>query len=130
MYTITKEFHFSAGHKLEGLAEDHPCSRVHGHNYVVKVELSNVVLNNVGFVLDYRKLDNVKQYIDTVLDHQDLNAVFDFNPTAENMAHYFYNYFKNKLDIWQISAVEVSETPKTNARYEPKNYRSEIKPNN
>src|SRR5215468_9371730 len=34
-YTISKFFEFSAAHHLTGLPDDHPCSRVHGHNYVV-----------------------------------------------------------------------------------------------
>jgi 6-pyruvoyl-tetrahydropterin synthase len=38
-YTISKEFAFSAAHHLNGLPPSHPCSRVHGHNYVVRVVL-------------------------------------------------------------------------------------------
>ena len=121
MYKISKEFHFSASHRLEGLPEEHPCSRLHGHNYIVKIELRNAVLNSVGFVVDYRELDSIKTWIDNTLDHKHLNDVLHFNPTAEKMAEYFYDIFKNKLGIWQITAVEISETPKTNARYEPDN---------
>jgi len=119
MYTISKEFHFSASHELKGLPEDHPCTKLHGHNYIVKVEFSNAVLNGVGFVIDYRELQPIKDWIDNKLDHQHLNNVLDFNPTAENMAKYFYEKFKEL--IWQTSAVEVKETPKTIARYEPAN---------
>ncbi|HBU96439.1 6-pyruvoyl trahydropterin synthase family protein, partial [Thalassospira lucentensis] len=39
MFTITKQFAFSASHQLAGLDADHPCSRLHGHNYIVEVEL-------------------------------------------------------------------------------------------
>lgn len=39
MFRITKEFHFSASHQLTGLPEDHQCARLHGHNYIVEVEL-------------------------------------------------------------------------------------------
>lgn len=119
MYIITKEFHFSASHRLNGLPENHPCNRDHGHNYIIKVECSNAVLNDTGFVIDYRELDIIKEWINDKLDHQNLNKVLPFNPTAENMAKYFYEKFKEI--IWQVSAVEVSETPKTNARYEPNN---------
>jgi len=117
MFTITKEFTFSASHQLDGLPEEHPCSRLHGHNYVIKVELKNAVLNNVGFVYDYRGMDIIKKWIDDNLDHKHLNHVLDFNPTAENMAEYFYNKFQTML--WCVSAVEVSETPKTNCRFVP-----------
>ena len=39
MFKISKEFYFSAAHALFGLPDDHPCTRLHGHNYVVTVHL-------------------------------------------------------------------------------------------
>lgn len=116
MYKISKQFAFSASHILEGLPQEHPCSRLHGHNYVIIVHLKSEQLNEVGFVKDYRELDAVKQYIDEKLDHRHLNDIFPFNPTAENMAKFLYDTFKK--DISELYAVEVSETPKTTAIYE------------
>jgi len=116
MYTIRKEFSFSASHFLYGVPETHPCSRIHGHNYVVVVELSSKDLNNMGFVKDYRELDFIKKYIDEKLDHRHLNEVFSpYNPTAELIARFLYDEFKK--DLPQLTAVEVCETPKTSARY-------------
>jgi len=117
MYVIRKEFHFSASHQLRGLPMEHPCSRVHGHNYIVTVELATDKLDDVGFVTDYRALEPIKNYVDEVLDHQHLNDVYSFNPTAENLARVIYNIWKASFP--QLRAIEVSETPKTNARYEP-----------
>lgn len=116
MYKISKQFSFSASHVLEGLPADHPCTRLHGHNYVVTVHLRSETLDEKGFVRDYRELDLIKDYIDKHLDHRHLNEVFDFNPTAENIAKELYDLFVK--DIPQIYAVEVSETPKTTAIYE------------
>jgi 6-pyruvoyltetrahydropterin/6-carboxytetrahydropterin synthase len=116
MYKISKQFSFSASHILEGLPQEHPCSRLHGHNYVVTVHLRAGQLNSAGFVKDYRELDGVKKYIDSTLDHRHLNDVLPFNPTAENMAKYLYDVFVK--DIPELYAVEVSETPKTTAIYE------------
>lgn len=116
MYKISKQFSFSASHILDGLAPDHPCSRLHGHNYVVTVHLRSAELNSVGFVKDYRALDSVKDYIDNTLDHRHLNDIFSFNPTAESMAKYLYDFFKKEIP--ELYAVEVSETPKTSAIYE------------
>ena len=39
MYTIAKTFYFSASHVIGGLPPEHPCSRLHGHNYEVEVIL-------------------------------------------------------------------------------------------
>lgn len=116
MYTISKEFHFSASHQLRGLAEDHPCSRLHGHNYIVELELQSDTLNETGFVVDYRELDAFKRYIDSEIDHRHLNDVLGAdNTTAERLAKHFYDWCKPKWP--QVSAVRVKETPKTVAEY-------------
>lgn len=116
MYKISKQFSFSASHILDGLSSDHPCARLHGHNYIVIVHLKADELNEVGFVKDYRELAIIKEYIDNTLDHRHLNDIFSFNPTAENIAKYLYDIFKK--DIPEIYAVEICETPKTSAVYE------------
>ena len=117
MYKIRKEFHFSASHQLKGLPDDHPCSRAHGHNYIVTVELCSLQINEVGFVTDYRALEPIKKWIDEHFDHQHLNEVMPLNPTAERMAKFLFEMFTSSFP--QLCAVEVSETPKTSARYEP-----------
>jgi len=116
MYKISKQFSFAASHILEGLPEEHPCSRLHGHNYVVTVHLKSDELNTAGFVRDYRELSFIKNYLDENLDHRHLNDVLGFNPTAELIARHLYDRFKDRLQ--ELYAVEVSESPKTTAIYE------------
>lgn len=118
MYKICKQFSFSAAHSLQQLPTEHPCSRLHGHNYVVTVHLKSEQLNETGFVCDYNELKKVKEYIDQHLDHQNLNDImFPLNPSAENLAKMLYDIFRPMFP--QLYAVEVSETPKTSAVYEP-----------
>ena len=118
MYRITKEFHFSASHQLCGLPEDHPCARLHGHNYIAEVELSGEELDANGFVVDYRELAPLKQWIDEALDHWHLNEVFGHDKvTSEFLAKTVYDFCKAHWP--QTSAVRVSETPKTWAEYRP-----------
>lgn len=116
MYYIRKEFSCCSAHHLEGLPDGHPCQNLHGHNYLVVVELKSKKLNDVGFVEDYRALDDIKKFIDTQMDHKDLNEVFKFNPTAENLARHLFDVFKASHKA--LHAVEISETPKTTARFE------------
>lgn len=116
MYKISKQFSFSASHCLSGLSEDHPCSRLHGHNYIITIHLKSSDLDKRGFVKDYRALNSIKEYIDSHLDHRHLNDVMQVNPTAENIAYFLYSKFKPEIP--EIYAVEVSETPKTSAIYE------------
>ena len=117
MYTITKRFEFSASHRLDHLPDEHQCVRLHGHNYIVEVELRSHDLDPRGFVVDYGDLKPLKEYIDGTLDHRHLNDVLPFRTTAENLAKHLYLWCSA---YWpQTVAVSVSETPKTWARYTP-----------
>ena len=115
MYSIKKQFTFSASHQLNDLPAVHQCARLHGHNYIVEVELKSETLNDVGFVRDYGELSAVKKLIHETLDHRHLNDIFDFNPTAENMAKWFYDYIE--ILFPEIESVAVSETSKTWSKY-------------
>lgn len=117
MYKISKQFTFSASHALNFLDKGHPCARMHGHNYIITIHLQSETLDEFGFVKDYKDLDRVKDYIETVLDHQNLNEAIPYYPTSENVARFIYEYFKPIIP--ELYAVEVSETPQTTCIYEP-----------
>jgi 6-pyruvoyltetrahydropterin/6-carboxytetrahydropterin synthase len=114
MWTITKRFDFSAAHHLNGLLPDHPCSRNHGHNYSVEIDLVTHQLQPVtGFVVDYRDLEVFKTWIDTTFDHKDLNVMVE-QPSAECLAEIFYRQAASMFDCTRVrvSAVRVKETEK------------------
>lgn len=115
MYTISKEFQFSASHQLYDLEKNHPCGRIHGHNYILRVFLRGE-LNKDGFVQDYNDLTPISDWIENTLEHRHLNEVFDFQTSVENMSKYVYDLFKPQFPL--LFAVEMSETPKTSCRYE------------
>lgn len=117
--TISKTFEFSASHQLVGLEDTHPCSRLHGHNYIVRLELTGYT-DHIGFVIDYRELAWFKDGVDR-WDHQHLNNHLPFNPTAENMADhlltealtYLHEHYPDEALRLTSASVSVSETPKT-----------------
>ncbi|GLX21424.1 6-pyruvoyl trahydropterin synthase family protein [Streptomyces lavendulae] len=121
MLTITKEFHFSASHVLDRLPGWHPCARMHGHNYVVVLELRGrrEDLTEAGFVRDYRDLDAFKGWVDETLDHRHLNEAMGggTSPSAENLAVWIHDLWTERIP--ELTAVRVSETPKTWAEYRP-----------
>ena len=118
MYRVTKEFHFSASHQLSRLPADHPCARLHGHNYIVVVELAAADLDDFGFVRDYQELKLLKRYIDEHFDHRHLNEVLGHDAvTAECLARHFYDWCREHLP--ETVAIRISETPKTWAEYRP-----------
>lgn len=117
MFTIRKQFTFEAAHHLTGLAPGHPCMRPHGHSYRVEVVLRSDSLNQHGFVRDYHDLDDLKKYIDSFFDHQDINKTLapTTPTTAENLAKHFYLYCRGRWP--ETVEVSVSETQKTWAAY-------------
>ena len=119
MYKISKEFHFSASHRLEHLPKDHPCYRLHGHNYVATIGFEAEQLDKNGFVIDFRELDGIKSFIDDTFDHQHLNDKMECYTTSENMAAMLFHLFNAESFGLKclVSFVRVSETPKTMAEY-------------
>lgn len=120
MFTISKEFAFEAAHLLPEMPDGHQCKRPHGHSYKVVVELQSPALDQFGFVEDYGALKDIKEYVDTILDHRDLTIIFGVNwnsTTAERLAQRLF-------EIWYAShplltAVTVCETAKTSATFRP-----------
>lgn len=120
MFTITKEFAFEAAHHLPDMPEGHQCKRPHGHSYRVVVELQSDALDGFGFVEDYGALADIKQFIDTRLDHRDLVEIFGNagnTTTAERLARELYGLWKERHGL--LTAVTVCETAKTSATYRP-----------
>jgi len=102
---------------LDLLPEDHPCSRLHGHNYIVTIHLKSETLDQYGFVKDYHALKPVRQFLDETLDHHHLNDCMMCQPTSENIARFLFERFKPEIP--ELCAVEVSETLQTSCIYEP-----------
>ncbi len=125
-YTITKQYAFESAHFLPFVPEGHKCKRMHGHNYKIQVTVLRDLsddegLDEIGFVIDFWDLDPiVKKYIDLV-DHRTLNTVKGLdNPTAENIACWFYDRISNDLPKGlQIDCVRVYETDECFAEYRP-----------
>lgn len=84
MYYIQKRIEISASHQLV-LDYESKCSQLHGHNWVVTIYCKARELNQNGMVVDFTE---IKRRIKNRLDHQNLNDVLPFNPTAENIAHW------------------------------------------
>lgn len=84
MYYIKKRIEISAAHRLS-LSYESKCSAVHGHNWILCIHCRAKELNADGMIVDFT---HVKNMIRDKMDHNVLNDVFDFNPTAENIARW------------------------------------------
>ena len=123
MYQVTVEAGFSSGHYLRNYYGK--CENPHGHNYKVRVTLAGGALDDSGLLLDFKLLKRVlKPTIDRI-DHQMLNDLEPFtrlNPSAENLAKYFFDEVNRELDATTDGRVRVKdctiwETDTTSATY-------------
>ena len=129
---ITKKFKFDAAHRLLD-SYTKRCQNIHGHGYIVELTFSGHVKPD-GMLIDFSYISERYKHLIDIFDHSlVVNAedkrllsvlskiteryiVFPGNPTAENMAQYFYNYIyldiKNaSLPEYFLSTVKVWETP-------------------
>jgi 6-pyruvoyltetrahydropterin/6-carboxytetrahydropterin synthase len=124
MFKVSVEETFSAGHALRGYRGK--CENLHGHNYRVRVTLEGPQLDAIGLLCDFTQLKHVMRQIIGVLDHQFVNDLEPFrtvNPSAENMAKYFYDEITRQLKDLppgaRVTDTIVWETDTTSAQYRP-----------
>ncbi len=122
MFEITVEDSFAAGHALRHYRGK--CENVHGHNYKIRITLAGERLEN-GLLFDFKDVKSVLGEIIDRLDHQYLNDLEPFrelNPSAENMAKYFYDEAAARMrqatnGRVRVKQVRVWETDSTTATY-------------
>jgi 6-pyruvoyltetrahydropterin/6-carboxytetrahydropterin synthase len=123
MYEVTVDGDFSSGHYLRNYRGK--CENPHGHNYKVRVTLRGETLDVAGLLLDFKDLKHVMRPVIDRLDHQMLNDIAPFteiNPSAENLARYFYDQTNQQLESMTGGRVRVKdctiyETDLTSATY-------------
>ncbi len=120
IYTLKVLTEFASAHTLR----EYPgaCARMHGHNWKLEVEVKARSLDNMGMGVDFKVIKTAARDIGDRLDHRYLNEVEPFteiNPTAENIAAYFYRELVSALnnDRIQVSSVTLWETDRACVRY-------------
>ena len=124
MFQVSVEETFSAGHALRGYRGK--CENVHGHNYRVRVSVEGPQLDSIGLLLDFTELKRVIREIIGGLDHQFINDLEPFrtvNPSAENLAKYFYDEVTGRVKDLpagaRVTDTVVWETDAASAQYRP-----------
>ncbi len=119
-YTLKVVADFAAAHTLK----DYPgaCSRMHGHNWKVEAEVVASQLNEIGMAIDFKDIKREVRAIAKQLDHYYLNDLEPFqeiNPTAENIARYFYQELSHRLNsaTIKVSALTLWETERACVTY-------------
>ncbi|MDC9727214.1 MAG: 6-carboxytetrahydropterin synthase QueD [Candidatus Thioglobus sp.] len=120
MFVLKIVTDFAAAHSLREYPGD--CARLHGHNWQVEVLVSSKVLDDVGMAIDFREIKKQTKVVIKRLDHQYLNEVEPFNqlnPTAENIAKYFYEEVGKLINTEEVRVKEVTiwETLRASVTY-------------
>ncbi len=106
---IFAEFAFEAAHRLPCVPPTHPCYRLHGHSYFVRVAMSGAVNAQTGWVRDFYDITAAFEPLRIQLDHHLLNEIPGLdNPTSEHLARWIWRALSPSLT--SLSSVEVRET--------------------
>jgi 6-pyruvoyltetrahydropterin/6-carboxytetrahydropterin synthase len=111
MFEVTVEATFSSGHYLREYRGK--CENPHGHNYKVLVTLVGKELDKTGLLLDFKLLKQVMRPVVEYLDHQMINDLEPFttvNPSAENLAKYFFDETNKQLVEMSGGRVRVKQS--------------------
>jgi len=115
MYQLKVESSFDAAHRLPKY--NGPCSRVHGHHWVVQATWATDTLGENGIAIDLVALRRLLRQALCIYDHQSLNQIMSCTPTSENLARITFERLQ-KLDFGSyLTQVAVEETPGTCAVY-------------
>lgn len=122
MFEVSVEQTFAAGHALRNYKG--ACENVHGHNFKVQVTIEGERLDDAGMLVDFLDLKQSMRDVIARLDHVFLNDIPPFdvkNPSAENIAEYFYGELDRRLAgnpiPVKIREVRVWETDIQSAAY-------------
>lgn len=131
MLSISKSYSFDSAHQLyreEWTGQRNKntfgkCSGIHGHTYLLTVEIAGTIHEVDGMVLNYFDLDKIMKPIVIDLDHKNLNDVFGpMLTTSENMVEAIVALVQAEFIQWKnlnyrLQSVTLSETPKTTAKW-------------
>lgn len=116
---LTRSFRLESARRLPRLPATHPCARVHGHSFVVELELAGPIDPELGWLIDYNDIAAAFEPLRQALDHRFLNEVEGLeNPTSEHIARWVFDRLSPTLPA--LTAVIVMETPETRAIYRPR----------
>jgi 6-pyruvoyltetrahydropterin/6-carboxytetrahydropterin synthase len=108
-WTLKVKDKFQAAHFLKDYKGK--CEKIHGHTFHVEVSVVTSQLNHTGISLDFTQL---KDQLAAILpDHTLLNDVYDFPPSAENLARHFYYELRKTLPVKEVTVWESEDASAT-----------------
>ena len=113
---LYKEFSFESAHFLPMVEETHKCRNMHGHSYKLTVHLTGNIDERLGWVIDFNDIKKAVLPLVDMVDHKVLNEIKGLeNPTAENLAVWFWQNIKPKLPA--LTKTVIAETATSGCIY-------------
>ena len=124
-YLLSAETAFSAAHTLPDGGE---CSRLHGHNWRVRVtvRVEDDALDGAGMGVDFRVLEDTARAAVADFEHRLLNELPVFAgrvPSAEHLARIVFERVAERVNSYpgvEAHEVELWEMPQYRAVYRPR----------
>ncbi|MBM3296020.1 MAG: 6-carboxytetrahydropterin synthase QueD [Candidatus Aminicenantes bacterium] len=110
-WTLSVRDRFQAAHFLKEYRGK--CERVHGHTFQVEVKVRVRELDRTGMGVDFTEIK--RKLAEVLPDHVLLNDVYDFNPTAENLARRFFLDLKEHFAVRSVTVWESEDASATYA---------------
>lgn len=93
---------FQAAHFLKDYRGK--CEKIHGHTFRVEVQVRVIELDKRGIGIDFAE---IKKKLNEILpDHTFLNEIYEFNPSAENLARHFFQELKQHFPLKEVTVWE------------------------
>ena len=125
MYELKVEGAFEAAHQIPNYPGK--CARLHGHNWVVEATVKGTELDELGMLIDFKKVKKALADVLDGFDHRFLNEIAPFadgvNPTAENISRIIFERLTANGIIPEgegrafLASVTVWESPKSSITY-------------
>ncbi len=111
---IGKAYHFDAAHFLPDYKG--ACANLHGHTWKLEISITHEkpeeqLLYNKGILLDFHELNRIiSTNVLSFVDHKNLNDLFPFIPTCENLISWMRRIIEDNLPVgFHVSSIKLQE---------------------
>ncbi len=113
---LKQQFQIESARFLPHLDKSHPCSRTHGHSFVILFTLQGPLKQPESWLIDYNEIQQKISPLIQQIDHKLLNEVPGLeNPTTENLCIWLYEKAQKVLP--EVTRVTIKETSLTECSY-------------
>jgi len=87
------------------------CEKIHGHTFQIEVAIEVRELDATGLGIDFTLIK--RKLAEILPDHTLLNEVYEFNPSAENLARRFFLEMKKSFPVKEVTVWESEDASAT-----------------